>query len=428
MKYVVFALAIVVLAAGCTGQAFPNFGNFTSNDAKNLQEIQKFMADHPNAEIKTSVYDSDSIKAVLPEFKDDCPTLGKEDKTYSKITARDPDTNRGMIVWVDDMNKVICSVSKPIIIVQTTTTAPIKKSDGSACEIHDECVSGLCLNKVCSTPGSVLQTTTSIASTTTTTVPPTTTTSNDTNAAVTSSTTTTLGPMPDLFVSDITITKPVYYLDTWNSNQFSHNISFRVTNIGSAQSNATLARIKILNESAGNVTITTNLSSVKSLAPGESVLVDFNGPYKLTRSTRAQAMYYLSAAVDLSDQFSFYNNTESSETNNEKTVSFPVPYIFPTQANFVINYISILYGNVTYQVKNIGSETSGAFSISINMYNSLNQSAGGCGGSGPALAPGMKTNLTWCWVSGAAKANATVDAYNMTIETNENDNVNSTFA
>lgn len=402
MKISALLLVAIILIAGCTQSGLTPI-------VKNLPEVKEFLNQYPEAAITASAYSPSAVKFVLENFKEQCPNLGEDGKSYQKITVIDGKTRQMMIVWIEAKNnEFVCairtSLSGEVATTSTTTTLP---------------------------PTTTAQITTT--SSTTTTVPPTTATTanatNGTNATATSSTTTTtLGPAPDLFVSDINITKAVYYSDNFNPNQFSHNISFRVTNIGAVQSNATLARIKILNESAGNATISTNLSSVKSLAPGESVLVDFGGPYKLTRPTRAQAMYFLSTAVDLSDQFSFYNNTESSETNNEKTVAFPVPYIFPTQANLVINYISILYGNVTYQAKNIGSEASGAFSISVNMYNSLNQSTGGCGGGSSGLAPGMATNLTWCWTSGAAKANATADVYNMTIETNENDNINSTFA
>ncbi len=402
MKISALLLVAVILIAGCTQSGLTPI-------VKSLPEVKEFLNEYPEAAITASAYSPTAVKFVVENFKEQCPNLGEEGKSYQKVTVIDGKTKQMMIVWIEaKSNEFVCairtSLSGEIVTTTSSTTTTLPPTTTTA------------------------QITTT-SQPTTTTLPPTTTTANATNASSTSSTTTTtIGPAPDLFISDINITKAVYYLDNWNPNQFSHNISFRVTNVGNAPSNATLARITILNESAGNATLTTNLSSVKALAPGESVLVDFRGPYRLTRPTYAQAMYYLSTAVDLSDQFSFYNNTESNEENNLKTAAFPVPYIFPTQANLVINYLSISYGNVTYQVKNIGTESSAAFSISVNMYNSLNQSSGGCGSGGPALAPGMATNLTWCWTAGGAKANATADVYNMTIETNENDNVNSTFS
>lgn len=403
MKISTLLLVAVILIAGCIQSGMAPI-------VKNLPEVKEFLNQYPEAAITASAYSPASIKFVLKNFEEQCPNLGEEGKSYQKVTVIDGKTKQMMIVWVEAKNnEFVCAIRTSLsgeIVTTTSSTTTIP-------------------------PTTTAQITTTSQATTTTLLPTTTTTiantTNTTNASATSSTTTTIGPTPDLFISDINITKAVYYVDFWDPRIFSHNISFRVTNIGNAISNATLARITILNESASNASVTTNLSSVKALAPGESVLVDFRGPYRLTRSTYAQAMYYLSTAVDLSDQFSFYNNTESNEENNLKTIAFPVPYIFPTQANLVVSYISFSFGNTSIRVKNIGTEPSDAFSVSINQYSSNNQSAGGCGNSFPALAPGL-TNQTWCWTAGAAKANATADTYNMTIETNENDNVNSTFS
>ncbi len=222
MRYLALALAAVVLAAGCTGQGF---------SPTNLKEVKDFIKDYPNAQIKTAAYSPEDITDVLPQYKADCPGLGKEGKSYTKLTVIDPDTNVDLVVWLGEDYAVVCSILNPLAkTAKTTTTVTAKQADGNICETHGECISSLCLNKICSTPGSGSQTTTptttfpttflitttSMATTanTTTTAPTTTTVANTTTTAIattttanttttlptttTLNTTTTTSPYPDL--------------------------------------------------------------------------------------------------------------------------------------------------------------------------------------------------------------------------------------
>ncbi len=326
MKYLFFAVALAVLVAGCTGQTLPDFGKLSTDDAKNLQEIQNFLKDYPNAEIKTAIYDSDSIKAILPEFKDDCPTLGKGEKNYSKITARDPDTNRGLIVWVDESNNVVCSVSKPIITVQITTTAPTKRPDGSECTNGGECISGFCINRACNTPGSAAttsstttttiqgQTTTTIGTTTTantTTTAPTTTTSTTIATTTTGSTTTTTLPQ----LPDLTGSVAVYkYTGGYTGIAVKTNIT--ITNIGNIASNTTYVQAYIANAS-NSVNIFGFGTSISSLSPGNSTNISFSPSYNTNWT-----YYKIFVVID------WYNaNTEITKSNNNiSSNNFPIPF------------------------------------------------------------------------------------------------------
>ncbi len=260
MKRLAILLGLAVLVAGCTGQTFPGLGEIGKEEIKKLQEVKDFIKDYPNAEINTALYTPNSVKSVLPEFKDECPSLGEEGKSYSKVVVRDPDTNRGLIVWVDEDNKVICSLSAPLITVpttQATTTLVTKKPDGSSCLYYTECASGYCINNACNTPGAAgtttsssttttavttttaptttIQTTTTAAgettttaNTTTTTIATTTTAPTTTTTASTTSTTTTTttAPKPDLYIST--------FMKTTNSTHWTFSII--VTNGGNAAS------------------------------------------------------------------------------------------------------------------------------------------------------------------------------------------------
>ncbi len=261
MKKLAVLLALAVLVAGCTGQAFPGLGEIGKEEVKKLQEVKDFLKDYPNAEINTALYTPNSVKSVLPEFKDNCPSLGEEGKSYSKVVVRDPDTNRGLIVWVDENNKVICSLSAPLITVpttSTTTTLASKKPDGSSCLYYTECASGYCINNACNTPGAAGTTTSSTTTTvaTTTTIPTTiqttttaagetTTTANTTTTSSTTSTTTTTAPTTTTTSSTTTTStttttapKPDLYISTFStsSNSTHWTFSIIVTNGGNAAS------------------------------------------------------------------------------------------------------------------------------------------------------------------------------------------------
>ncbi len=321
MKYALFALALVVLAAGCTGQTIPDFGKLSTDDAKNLQEIQNFLEDYPNAEIKTAIYDSDSIKAVLPEFKEDCPTLGNEGKTYSKITARDPDTNRGLIVWTDNSNNVVCSVIKPLV-TQTTTSTLVKRPDGGDCTNGGECTSGFCINRICNTPGAIAttsststttsSTTTSTTTTVSTTTQPTTTTANTTTTSTTTSTTTTttLPQLPDLTgIANV-------YKYTGGSPGIAVKTNITITNIGNIASNTTYVQAYITNASS-NVNIFGFGTSISSLSPGNSTNISFSPQYNTNWT-----YYKIFVVID------WYNvNTEITKSNNNiSSNNFPIPF------------------------------------------------------------------------------------------------------
>jgi len=318
MKYVIFAIALAILAAGCTAQIL------TDQDTENIKEVKDFLGDYPNAEIKTSFYDSDSIKAVLPEFKDDCPTLGKGNQSYSKVTVRDPDTNRGLIVWVDEQNKVVCSVSKPIITVRTTTTAPTKMSDGSSCITGEECVSGFCINRACNTPGSAATTSTTTAVGQTTTTANTTTTSSTTtigttttaNITTTSSTTTTTSTTTTLpQFPDLTGTAAVYKY-TGESPGIAVRTNITITNIGNIASNTTYVQAYITNAS-NNVNMFGFGTSISSLTPGNSTNISFSPQYSTNWT-----YYKIFVVID------WYNaNTEITKSNNNiSSNNFPIPF------------------------------------------------------------------------------------------------------
>jgi len=337
MRYLAILAALAVLVAGCTGQTFPGFGEIGKEEVKKLQEVRDFIKDYPNAEISTALYTPNSIKAVLPEFQDKCPSLGEEGKSYSKVIVRDPDTNRGLIVWVDEQNTVICSTSAPLITVPTTaaTTTTAKRADGSSCLYAGECISGYCINNICNTPGAAGTTSSSTTAQTTTTAPTTTTAVTTTTANVTttttlatttstaqttttaattttSTTTTTTQPKPDLRLSSI--------LTSTNASHKSFSII--IDNIGTVGITGAVwyqYYIYYKDPSTGANVSKANLGTgFNDLAAGgqKIVYVYFN----YASGIYSNGDYYINVTVDNSNTIA-----EMNEFNNERSAKFTKP-------------------------------------------------------------------------------------------------------
>src|SRR3989338_772509 len=163
MKKSAFLLLIIILIAGCTQSGLTPI-------AKNLPEVKEFLNQYPEAAITASAYSPSAVKFVVENFKEQCPNLGEEGKSYQKVTVIDGPSKQMLIVWIEaKTNEFVCairtSLSGEIVTATSSTTA--------------------------TTPPTTTAQITTTSQPTTTTIPPTTTTANATNVSTTSSSTTT---------------------------------------------------------------------------------------------------------------------------------------------------------------------------------------------------------------------------------------------
>ncbi len=117
-------LGIIIFASGCIEAGLQPA---VAGIAKTLPEAKSFLNEYPEATMKTALYSSVSIKAVLEEFKKDCPELGQEGKSYYRISITDEPSGREMIMWLDTKdNSMVCAVRTTTAVraETTTTTAP----------------------------------------------------------------------------------------------------------------------------------------------------------------------------------------------------------------------------------------------------------------------------------------------------------------
>ncbi len=131
----------ILLVAGCAGLGPEAL-------AKALPDVQKFLSDHPNADITVALLGPDNMKDIAPLLKDSCPQVSAEN-SYYKVLVKDSDTNSVITIWIDaKSSQTICATRtggtafvpskvKAVEEVSTTSTAavgqaPLPPGGGSA--------------------------------------------------------------------------------------------------------------------------------------------------------------------------------------------------------------------------------------------------------------------------------------------------------
>lgn len=77
--------------------------------AKALPDVQKFLSEHPNADITVALLGPDNMKDIATLLKDSCPSISA-DKSYYKVLIKDSDTSSVATVWIDSStSQTVCA-------------------------------------------------------------------------------------------------------------------------------------------------------------------------------------------------------------------------------------------------------------------------------------------------------------------------------
>ena len=127
-RHSILSLSIlgILLVAGCAGAGPEAL-------AKALPDVQKFLSDHPNADITVALLGPDNMKDIAPLLKDSCPAISA-DNSYYKVLVKDSDTNSVITIWIDSKSsQTVCATrtgatafvpSKVKVVSAVTTTIP----------------------------------------------------------------------------------------------------------------------------------------------------------------------------------------------------------------------------------------------------------------------------------------------------------------
>ncbi|MEK6958900.1 MAG: hypothetical protein AABW59_02535 [archaeon] len=99
-------LGFALFLFGCTGS-----GDLSAI-AKLDPTVQQFLVDHPNAEIKVTLMNSDQMDAIASTIQTQCDVnLAKTDHYYVRVT--DPDTSLELYVWINaSTQQTVCAYKK----------------------------------------------------------------------------------------------------------------------------------------------------------------------------------------------------------------------------------------------------------------------------------------------------------------------------
>ncbi len=335
MKKSCLLLVAVILIAGCTQSSLTPI-------VKNMPEVKEFLNQYPEATITASAYSPTAVKFVVENFREHCPNLGEEGKSYQKVTVIDGKTKQTLIVWVEAKNnEFICAIRTSLSgeVVTTTSTSTSLSTTTTL------------------PPTTTTAQITTTSQPTTTTLPPTTTTANATNATNASTTTTTI-PSPTL--SDIIANASVSPV---NSTRATFYITIK--NIGQNTTGSDYFTIKYGIWNAGGSIFTTQFM-YNNLSAGQSYTHEWTSIY-----SHAPGNYYFNVSADTDNIVN-----ESIENNNKFILNYTMPL---PQPDLYISYLTAVKRtdngnyNTSFIVKNSGALKSNATSV---QYKILNASAG----------------------------------------------------
>jgi hypothetical protein len=159
MKLWLLLIIGAVLVSGCTTIE----GGSVLDIAKTSPQVQEFLEQYPDASIKATYWNSESVSGIIEDIRIECGSQ-MEVKDYYKVEISSSDSD--LVAWVDEANRrVDCVVITP---ETTTTTVPITTTISFTTS-----TTAISTTTISST---TVTTSTSTTSTTTTTIPETTTT------------------------------------------------------------------------------------------------------------------------------------------------------------------------------------------------------------------------------------------------------------
>lgn len=115
--FLIGAIVCLSLFAGCISN---ESGADVTQIAKTLPMVQEFLGEHPNAEIKVALWNSDAVEENIVEIRESCGQQ-MEVKSYWKVVVTEG--NLDLEVWIDESTqKVVCAFKKGVSEPMTTTT------------------------------------------------------------------------------------------------------------------------------------------------------------------------------------------------------------------------------------------------------------------------------------------------------------------
>ena len=140
-------ISIVLVISGCIGTG--DLKQFV----KQLPEVQKFLSEHPNAEITAVLWSKDYIENNMEKIQEECLPAIEKNKNYYKVDIKENENE--MTIWMsDDEKKVVCVYKKASWeqAKEKICTPHIKRcsgnelqqclSDGTGWDIIEKCIYG----------------------------------------------------------------------------------------------------------------------------------------------------------------------------------------------------------------------------------------------------------------------------------------------
>lgn len=115
-------ILLVIIIAGCLSS-----GNVTQL-VKNLPDVEKFLDEHPNAQIDAVLWNRDYVESNVDKIDEDCRPALEKNKDYYRVDIKEGDLR--ITAWVrDEGQKVVCihkeakePTNQTTTTIQTTTT------------------------------------------------------------------------------------------------------------------------------------------------------------------------------------------------------------------------------------------------------------------------------------------------------------------
>ena len=108
-------IVMIMFVSGCTSQTD------VSDVVKSLPQVQEFLKDHPNADIRAAIWDNDTVSENIDSIKEECGEQMRIKKMWKVEIEED---NQDILVWLDgETNEALCIV-KHSAETDTSDTPP----------------------------------------------------------------------------------------------------------------------------------------------------------------------------------------------------------------------------------------------------------------------------------------------------------------
>lgn len=106
-KLLIFPVFLLVLVSGCIS------GINVEDMVKADPVVSRFLDEHPNAEIKITLFTREQAQNIIEDVRTDCENPYLDVKAFYRINITDPSTGLYMMVWLDwEERTILCAIKK----------------------------------------------------------------------------------------------------------------------------------------------------------------------------------------------------------------------------------------------------------------------------------------------------------------------------